>query len=1110
MDQRPMAPVGAAALSCPPEFPSVEQTLAWRSSVYASRALPRGTQQSDAMAALVRQALEGSGKRVHIATNTSPDQVAVADLQPAPVVNFDVYLNEKQSAQVTPGTVPRSLANNAGYYFTKDQIPYVVIGPKAIDARGPIFIREYVEHELYHAEHHVGDRRPQAERELDTWTHGFSGHFHRLYPYRMQWGPMLTYYDQSGATARQVALDKLLGYYNSPPSPQVPAHCADTVKAEFRGWVEQRLKDSRTASSKLIRDIQAKLGIVVASSAPPASADAAKRAAWVSYWVAAGDLNGDKRDEVLRWNSKDRSLVIYEYSSGQPRELTSHPFPFAPGALQIADIDGDGGNELLLGEGLPGYNTPDGEQTDVRLNVYKPLEPDGWTPVELFRVASERPQITGLEVVNFDGDPEREIVFSFFSSKYGVSFVVADRNGGEWKIEKLPDVRMGTSMAVGNVLNSGRNVLVVGRPYGEPTPEDVAKGRTTIGDAFVFDGGKRLPLPAYRGVSALAIGDVNGDRRPEVVVNDGWHSDYGKIARGRLAMMRRAGGTWKYEFIDDVTAEMRLQNIALSDLDRDGKDEIVVLGEVRKIFQRSPVRIYRKLPQGWRRTTVSDSTDGFALGDFDGNGTQELVLAGPDARVYQPDLARVAWSRPEPQVETYLNNPADVIGKPALELQAEEWAGGSPVRLATLKGKVVLIDFWATWCAPCIAAFPELKRLQREYEPAGFAIVGMTNHSQQVPADVRKMVALKKLPWPTGIDSRSRSYMDFGVQNLPHQILIDQKGVIHSYYVGGGQTIGLLEADIRKLQGAPPLVAAAAPGGTGAPGATGATGAAGAPGATGATGAAATPTAPRAEPTAASVGTATEFERSANSSCPVGFPSQSDLAKWKSRVEAAQKTLDLDKRRDSMLVLVREALGPGIVVLPARNSVPNQPHPADYSPFPVVNFDARLGDKRDASASYHFSSGTQTYVIVGPGSVHVSGPSRIVQNASHELYHASHHVGDYRPGMDREVEVWSRMFVEQFHNMYPYKMVWAPLVSAYEAASPAERQIALHTLVTYYNSPPLESITPGCVADFRAAYADWLGRRVKDPKMASQQLIRDLQARLDLTAQAPVPPTGAR
>jgi len=213
--------------------------------------------------------------------------------------------------------------------------------------------------------------------------------------------------------------------------------------------------------------------------------------------------------------------------------------------------------------------------------------------------------------------------------------------------------------------------------------------------------------------------------------------------------------------------------------------------------------------------------------------------------------------------------------------------------------------------------------------------------------------------------------------------------------------------------------------------------------------------------------------------------------------------MDLDKQRDSMVVLVREALGPDAVVLPARNSVQNQPHPADYSPFPVINVDPRLGDKRDSNSSYYFNSGGHSYVVLGPGSIHLSGPNRIVQNAQHEMYHAAHHVGDPRPGMDREVEVWSSMFTDQFHRMYPYMMVWLPLVSSYEAASPAEQQVALHRLVNYYKSPPA-AVAPACVPEFQAAYADWLRRRGKDAATSSRKLVKDLQSGLNLAVTAPV------
>ncbi len=66
----------------------------------------------------------------------------------------------------------------------------------------------------------------------------------------------------------------------------------------------------------------------------------------------------------------------------------------------------------------------------------------------------------------------------------------------------------------------------------------------------------------------------------------------------------------------------------------------------------------------------------------------------------------------------------DMIGKPAPEIEGKD-VDGKPVRLADLKGKVVLVDFWATWCPPCVASFATLRQLAHEYKDRGFAILGV-------------------------------------------------------------------------------------------------------------------------------------------------------------------------------------------------------------------------------------------------------------------------------------------------------------------------------------------------------------------------------------------------
>lgn len=70
-----------------------------------------------------------------------------------------------------------------------------------------------------------------------------------------------------------------------------------------------------------------------------------------------------------------------------------------------------------------------------------------------------------------------------------------------------------------------------------------------------------------------------------------------------------------------------------------------------------------------------------------------------------------------------------LVGKPAPEIAGDFAVNGKPVKLADLKGKVVLLDFFAVWCPPCIESFPHLKALNKEYKDKGLELVGVTMYN---------------------------------------------------------------------------------------------------------------------------------------------------------------------------------------------------------------------------------------------------------------------------------------------------------------------------------------------------------------------------------------------
>ncbi len=289
-----------------------------------------------------------------------------------------------------------------------------------------------------------------------------------------------------------------------------------------------------------------------------------------------------------------------------------------------------------------------------------------------------------------------------------------------------------------------------------PTPEEIAKFRVLLGEHAVKSADQakdfytRFPKDTHAAKAR--------EREFELLSSAMQFGNTNRLARLQVLEAERLKNP---NLSEEERFKIRLKSVQTKANSRETEGTAAVVAEyekgVRSLQQEFPKRteVYQMLLE------LADASTAFG-----GGNARAMAQEVADSPAAPPTVKEAA---------KLLLKKLNLVGKPVpIKFTSVD---GREIDLAKLRGKVVLIDFWATWCGPCVAELPNVKAAYEKLSPKGFEIIGLSFDENKTA--LTQFIAKEKLAWPQYFDGKgwqNKFAVEFGINSIPAMWLIDKNG----------------------------------------------------------------------------------------------------------------------------------------------------------------------------------------------------------------------------------------------------------------------------------------------------------------------------------------------